>query len=95
MNNPNCLYAYVTLPEESQYPLHVIPLLSTPVHSCGSIPPAENHIRPFVISRKNSLFNFTEAGAEVSAGWFTIVQTAKANGLNPGRYLKWLLSVLP
>ena len=56
---------------------------------------AENHIRPFVISRKNSLFNFTEAGAEVSAGWFTIVQTAKANGLNPGRYLKWLLSVLP
>jgi hypothetical protein len=25
---------------------------------------AENHIRPFVISRKNSLFNFTEAGAD-------------------------------
>ena len=56
---------------------------------------AENCIRPFVICRKNSLFNFTEVGAEVSAGWLTIVQTAKFNGLNPGRYLNWLLSVIP
>lgn len=56
---------------------------------------AENNIRPFVIYRKNSLFNFTEAGAEISAGWFTIIQTAKANGLCPGRYLKWLLSEIP
>ena len=55
----------------------------------------ENSIRPFVICRKNSLFNFTEVGAEVSAGWLSIVQTAKVNGLNPGRYLKWVLSVLP
>ncbi|MEE1340141.1 MAG: IS66 family transposase [Succinivibrionaceae bacterium] len=56
---------------------------------------AENNIRPFVIYRKNSLFNFTEAGAEISAGWFTIIQTAKANELCPGRYLKWLLSEIP
>ena len=34
-------------------------------------------------------------GAEVSAGWISIVQTAKVNGLNPGRYLNWLLSVIP
>ena len=55
----------------------------------------ENSIHPFVICKKNSLFNFTEIGAEVSAGWLSIVQTAKVNGLNPGRYLKWLLSVIP
>ena len=44
------------------------------------------------MGRKNFLFNFTENGADVSAGYYTIIQTAIANGLAPYKYLEWLLS---
>lgn len=53
---------------------------------------AENSIRPFTVGRKNFLFNFTENGADVSAGYYTIIQTAIANGLAPYKYLEWLLT---
>ena len=42
---------------------------------------AENCIRPFVIGRKNWLFSGSPKGAEASAGIYTLVETAKANGL--------------
>ena len=55
----------------------------------------ENAIRPIVVGRKNWLFCDTQAGAIASVIVFTVLETAKANGLNPEVYLNHLLSVLP
>ena len=55
----------------------------------------ENAIRPIVVGRKNWLFCDTQAGANASATIFSLLETAKANGLNPETYLNHLLSVLP
>lgn len=51
----------------------------------------ENAIRPFVVGRKGWLFSDTPAGAHASAVIYSLVETAKANGVEP--YL-WLLRVL-
>ena len=56
---------------------------------------AENCIRPFVIGRKNWLFSGSPKGAEASAGIYTLVETAKANGLAPMKYIKYILSDIP
>ena len=55
----------------------------------------ENSIRPFVISRKNSLFSDTVSGAKASANLFSLIETAKANGLEPFAYLKHVFTQLP
>lgn len=56
---------------------------------------AERSIKPFVIGRKNWLFANTPRGARVSAVIYSIVETAKENGLTPCAYLKYLLERLP
>ena len=57
--------------------------------------PAENAIRPFVVGRKNWLFSDTPKGADSSAIVYTLVETAKANGVDPYAYLLRVLSLLP
>ena len=56
---------------------------------------AERAIKPFVIGRKNWLFSNTARGALASAILYSIIETAKANGLTPYDYLKILLDELP
>ena len=56
---------------------------------------AERNIKPFVIDRKNFLFANTLGGARSSAVIFSLIQTAAENGLDPYRYLTWLLSSAP
>jgi len=56
---------------------------------------AERAIKPFVIGRKNWLFANTPKGARASATLFSIIESAKANGLVPEAYLTWLLETLP
>lgn len=56
---------------------------------------AERFIRPFVIGRVNWMFSDTQNGAHASAAIYSIVATARANGLIPGRYIEWLLTVMP
>jgi hypothetical protein len=51
---------------------------------------AERSIKPFVIGRKNWLFANTVRGAKTSAVIYSIVETAKENGLNPFDYLKFV-----
>ncbi len=51
----------------------------------------ERSIKPFVIDRKNFLFSNTPKGAAGSAIMFSMIQTAIENGLDPYRYLTWLL----
>jgi transposase len=55
----------------------------------------ENAIRPFVLGRNNWMFNKSPDGAKSSCGMFTLIQTAKHNGLNPHRYLKTLFEKAP
>ena len=56
---------------------------------------AENGIRPFVIGRKNWMFCDTVNGAHASARLYSIIETAKANGLEPYQYLRYLFTELP
>jgi transposase len=56
---------------------------------------AENAIRPFVVGRKNWLFHGNDAGAQASCVVYTLIETAKLNGLEPWAYLKVLLERLP
>lgn len=61
---------------------------------------AENAIRPFVIGRKAWLFSDTPGGAHASAIQYntihySLIEMAKANGLEPYEYLKQVLTALP
>lgn len=56
---------------------------------------AERSIKPFVIGRKNFLFSVTARGAKASAVVYSLVETAKANGLDPYLYLKKVLEEAP
>lgn len=56
---------------------------------------AENSIRPFTIGRKNWLFSGSPKGASASAAVYSIIESAKANGLNPYKYLYFIFSQLP
>jgi len=56
---------------------------------------AENSIRPFTIGRKNWLFSGSPKGAAASAAIYSLVETAKANGLSPHHYLAHILEDLP
>lgn len=56
---------------------------------------AENAIRPFVIGRKNWLFSGTPDGAKASALLYSLIETAKANDLEPYAYLRFLFEKLP
>jgi len=55
----------------------------------------ENAIRPFVVGRKNWLFSNTPQGAHASAAIYSLIETTKANGLEPYWYLKYLFEHLP
>lgn len=55
----------------------------------------ENAIRPFVVGRKNWLFSGSVGGAHASAGLYSVIETAKANGHEPYAYLCHLFNVLP
>ena len=56
---------------------------------------AENAIRPFTLGRKNWLFCDTTKGAEASAIVYSLVESAKANGIEPFAYLQHVLVELP
>lgn len=56
---------------------------------------SERSIKPFVIGRKNFMFTNTPRGAESSAIIYSLIETAKENGLNPFTYLTYLFEQLP
>jgi hypothetical protein len=56
---------------------------------------AENGIRPFVLGRKAWLFADTPAGADASARLYSLIETAKANGVEPYAYLRRVFTALP
>jgi len=56
---------------------------------------AERSVKPFVQGRKQWLFSNTPNGAESSSIYYSIIETAKENNLNPYQYTKFLLEKLP
>ena len=56
---------------------------------------AENAIRPFVVGRKNWLFSGHPRGADASAALYSLIETAKANKLEPYKYLRYIFERLP
>ena len=55
----------------------------------------ERAIRPFVIGRKNWMLSGSPAGAEASSAWYSLIETAKLNGIEPYLYLNYVLCRLP
>ena len=55
----------------------------------------ENAIRPFVVGRKNWLFSGSPGGAHASACIYSLIETAKANNIEPYWYLRYMLDKLP
>lgn len=56
---------------------------------------AENAIRPFCVGRRNWLFAGTPEGAQASATIYSLIESAKANQLEPYKYLRYLFEKLP
>jgi hypothetical protein len=56
---------------------------------------AERSIKPFVIGRKNWLFSGAAKGARASSVIYSVIETAKENGLKPFEYLKYLFETIP
>ena len=56
---------------------------------------AERALRPFVQGRKQWLFSNTPNGAESSSIFYSLIETAKENNLNPFQYINYLLEMLP
>lgn len=56
---------------------------------------AERNMKSLVIGRKNWLFSTSQAGAEATAIWMTLIESAKANGNNPQDYIRYLLESMP
>ena len=52
-------------------------------------------VKPFAIGRKNWLFSNTERGADSSAMFYSVIETAKENGLKPFEYLNFIFKTAP
>jgi transposase len=55
----------------------------------------ERAVKSFVMGRKAWLFSNTPSGAAASSVMYSIMETAKENGLHPFRYMEFLLETLP
>lgn len=80
-------YAQAIFPRAIRYIEH--PLMTPDTNA------VENAIRPFVIGRKNWLFSGSPGGAHASAGLYSLIETAKANGHDPYHYLCYVFDRLP
>jgi transposase len=56
---------------------------------------AERKIKPFVVGRKNWLFMGSPSGAKAGAIWYSLIETAVDNGIEPFAYLQYILEKLP
>lgn len=88
----------LTLGKAISYTLHEWPKLIRYLDSVHLTPDnnvSENAIRPFVIGRKNWLFSGSPEGAESSCAMYSLIETAKQNGLNPYEYLLKIFESAP
>lgn len=62
---------------------------------CMTNSPAERAIRPIAVGRKNWLFCGSPRGARACASCYSIVETCRANGVDPRKYLNYILERMP
>lgn len=66
---------------------------------CADLTPdnnaAERIVKPLVMGRKNFLFSGSPEGADALCFFYSLIETAKLNGLNPYAYLKFLFDKAP
>jgi len=55
----------------------------------------EQRVKPFTLGRKNWLFMGNERGGEAAATLFSLIESAKGNGLNTYAYLRYIMTQLP
>jgi hypothetical protein len=55
----------------------------------------EQRIKPFAVGRKNWLFMGNARGGEAAANFFSLIESAKANGLNTYAYFRCIMTELP
>ena len=55
----------------------------------------ERAIKPFTVGRKNWLFVGNNAGAQGGAALYSLIETAKVNGVEPYQYLKYVFEMIP
>lgn len=93
MKQQVCVMPHGALGVAINYAVKLLPRLALYLDD-GNVPidnnRAENKIRPFVIGRKAWLFNDQAEGAKVSAILYSLVETAKANNLEPFHYFNCL-----
>ncbi|WP_424980749.1 IS66 family transposase [Leisingera sp. S232] len=53
---------------------------------------AERAMKPIAIGRKNYLFVGSEGGGKAAAIAYTLIETAKMNGVDPQAWLTWVLA---
>jgi len=53
---------------------------------------AERAVKPVAIGRKNWMFAGSEGGGKAMAIAFTLIETAKMNGVDPQAWLTWVLA---
>ena len=56
---------------------------------------SQRAIRPFLIGRKNWMFSGSPGGAKASCFFYSLIERAKGNDLNPYGYLKWVFETAP
>ena len=56
---------------------------------------AERSMRPFTVGRRNWLFSGSPRGAKASSIIYSMIETAKANGLDPQKYLGYIFKCMP
>ena len=56
---------------------------------------SENSIRPYVVGRKNYMFHKSPEGAKSACGMYTLIETAKQNGVEPLKYMNELFKKAP
>lgn len=55
---------------------------------------AERALRGIAVGRKNWLFAGSDGGGNIASAFYTLIETAKLNDINPEKYLKNVLSVI-
>jgi len=88
----------LTMGKAVKYALNQWPFLIAYL-DCASLTPdnnkAEQSIKPFVMGRKNWMFSGSPAGAKSSCFLYTLIETAKANNIEPVDYLRCLFEQAP
>lgn len=88
---PKSLLAIAVTYAKNQWPylIEYINYGEVPISNCW----IENQIRPFALGRRNWLFTGTPKSANKAALLYSLIQSCRMNGIDPRKYLEYVLSM--